>query len=145
MSENFFGSPHNYALALRWMSSNGYVEFSGGGVATLTPKGETVLTLVKRSFPDLLDPDMAAQIEEDIKFVLEGRDISEFIREYIGITDSMVSSCKVKKLRPKFLSPSSSKLQVFLSKSGRPYAQDSSGWTCYVSFDEKGQMIKEIE
>lgn len=143
MTNHFFGFPHTYTKALNWMSNNSYVEFGGGGVATLTPKGEVVLTAVRRALPDLLDPDMAAQVEEDVGRVAEGRPINEFVSEYWEWSDTLLSSSRVKNLRPSFLSPSGSKMKVILSSKGKPYAEDNSGWTCYVRFDEKGRIVQE--
>ncbi len=149
LDAHFIGRPWVYRPALEFLHHNSYVESLGGGLLRITPKGEAVLTFVRRTAPDLIDPDFCAEIEEEILAVERGDlTFEKFFNDlWQWATETAVFMAK-KSLRPSFRSPESgSRLRVLIDKeSGRPYVSASGeDWRSFVVFDEKGRIVPSSE
>jgi len=145
LDSHFLGSPCTYRSSFDFLNSNSYVEMLGGGQLRITARGEAVLTFMRRTVPDLLDPDFGSEVEEDIRAVDSG---TSTLRDLLGsywakVNDSAISMQK-KVLRPAFASPATgSRLQVSLDKeTGRPYVSaPNEDWFSFVEFDAKGKIV----
>jgi DNA topoisomerase IA len=145
LDAHFIGRPWVYRAALEFLQDQMYVDTLGGGLLRISPRGEAVLTFVRRAAKDLIDPDFCAETEEDIAAVERGhRTFEQFFHDQWQWAAEAASVMAKKSLRPKFTSPETgAKLKVFIDKeSGRPYVRASGEeWWSFVSFDEKGRIV----
>lgn len=143
LDEHLIGKPKTYRPILEFLQHNSYIEVLGGGLLRITPKGETVLTFIRRVSPDILDPDFCAELEEELSALEQGsRSFEQLVRDHWSWTTEISERMSKKSLRPDFTAPSGNKLRVFINKeSGRPFVKDSDEWWSHVAFDAKGKMI----
>jgi len=148
LDAHFLGRPWTYRSVLEFLQENAYVDSLGGGLLRITPKGETVLTFIRRASKDLIDPDFCVDIEQQIGLVEQGRlNFEQFYRHQLERAAIHSEALSKKSLRPEFTSPEGQKLKVFVDKeSGRPYVRASGeDWWSYVAFDEKGKIVVTTE
>jgi DNA topoisomerase-1 len=147
LDSNLLGKPQTYRPALEFLQRNNYVEVMGGGLLRITPKGEAVLTFVRRVSPEVLDPDFCAELEEELQSLAEGtRTFDQVIRDHWSWTTSVAERMARKSLRPDFQSPSGGKLRAYVDKeSGRPFVKATDDWWSHIAFDSNGKMILATE
>lgn len=149
LDTHLIGRPWVYRSALEFLQDNVYVETMGGGLLKISPKGEAVLTFVRRAAKDLIDPDFCAEFEEEISSIEQGhRNFELVFRDQLEWVNETASRMAKKSLRPLFTSPESGKkLRVYIDKiSGRPYVTaPGEEWKAFVAFDEKGKIVVSTE
>lgn len=84
MEELGIGRPSTYAPTIQTVSTRGYVERIGRALAP-TELGQTVTDLLSQHFPQVLDVQFTARVEEQLDRVEEGQQAwSECVREFYG-------------------------------------------------------------
>jgi DNA topoisomerase-1 len=84
LEENGIGRPSTYAPTLNTIQDRGYVEREKGRLKP-TPLGEDVNLLLVRDFPDILNVNFTARLEEDLDHVEEGqREWHDLLRAFYG-------------------------------------------------------------
>ncbi len=84
MEELGIGRPSTYAPTIQTVSTRGYVERIGRALAP-TELGQTVTDLLSQHFPQVLDVQFTARVEEELDRVEEGQQAwSECVREFYG-------------------------------------------------------------
>ena len=143
MDDHHMSNPWAYRNALSRLSSNGLVSVLPGGQLSLTPFGETLVTLAKRFCSSLLDPSFVAEQEACVAQVREGTlALPDFLSNYYDLVSSLAETLRPSILRPPFSSPRTNEpLQVLLDDSGAPYAYSPSDSRKYpLVFDVKGKF-----
>lgn len=84
LEENGIGRPSTYAPTLNTIMERGYVAREKGRLAP-TELGEKVNALLVRNFPDILDIEFTAHLEEDLDHIEEGkREWHGLLRDFYG-------------------------------------------------------------
>lgn len=84
LEENGIGRPSTYAPTINTILDRGYVERTSGRL-TPTELGEEVNELLVRKFPDILDLEFTARLEDDLDHVEEGkREWHDLVRAFYG-------------------------------------------------------------
>jgi DNA topoisomerase-1 len=142
IDDGMLGRPSLYRGAFSHLMDEGYAVVHGG---TLRPtlRGESLVTFLKKTVPDLLDSDFCAEVEEEIDSVRSGAPLEAFMRYYWDWAQNACSLISTKSLRPKFRCPEDdSALRVWLPANTDPVLQSAStAWSSPFCFDAKGHIV----
>lgn len=135
------GRPHNYAASISYLLDVGHVESTQGRLR-ITDRGEAVLTFLRKTVPDLIDPDFQAEIEEEIDSVAAGiLTYQKFAQDYWDWVLDAERKMSKATLRPKFLSPGGGKLRIWIDKDRVWAFSRKEDWWTPVIFDSRGRFV----
>jgi DNA topoisomerase I len=142
LDEAMMGRPSLYRSMFTHLLDEGYVIIHGGTVRP-TLRGESLVTFLKKTVPDLLDADFCAEAEEEIDSVRSGAPLDAFMRYYWEWAQNACALISTKSLRPKFRCPEDdSALRVWLPANADPVLQSAStAWSSPFCFDAKGHIV----
>tara|TARA_R100001079_G_C4451270_1_gene153831 strand:+ start:1247 stop:2959 length:1713 start_codon:yes stop_codon:yes gene_type:complete len=132
--------PSNVSIILDSLVEFDMVTMSRG-LIQITPKGEACVTFLRQVFPDFIDPDFHAEIEEELDRVLLGElSYVDFSSYLFSMFSPYLKKIRSSFLRPSFKSPSNEPLRVWVDPYPRAYSP-SNKWSCDVSFDSRGRIL----
>lgn len=140
MDDQAVGRPHNYAHAFAYMIEAEYAAMARGRLQ-VTPKGEALVTYLRKAAPDLIDPDFHGEAEEEIESVLSGNvTYASFASDYWEWATEVEAKMKKSSLRPRFKSPGGKKTKVWVGAENVFAVAPSEDWSVPILFDEKGRI-----
>ncbi|MDQ3981055.1 MAG: type I DNA topoisomerase, partial [Actinomycetota bacterium] len=100
MEEVGIGRPSTYAPTVRLLVDREYVRTEARRLFP-TPRGEVVIELLETHFPEVVDVDFTARMEEDLDQIAEGsREMNPLVREFFESFTAHVSEQSDKMSRP---------------------------------------------
>ena len=140
LDDKMIGRPRNYASVIPWLLTSGFATAHRGRIH-ISPKGEAVVTFLRKAAPDLIDPDFHAEVEEGIDAVASGSSYSSFAQFYWEWATSSEEKMASSSLRAQFKSPEGKKPVVWVAHSGVVARSSQEDWSVPVSFDARGRIV----